>query len=96
MNNTRKSYIYFVRLPLILAILLLSLVGIFSRRGWLDLRRMHLQNAQLQQKLGEASSQRQLLERELETFRSDQAEQERIVRQTLGYVRKNEIVVQFD
>jgi cell division protein FtsB len=96
MDNTRKSYIYFVRLPLVLAILLLSLVGICSRRGWLDLRRMRLQNAQLQQKLYEGLAQKQALEKELESFRADSIEQERIVRQTLGYVRRNEIIVQFD
>ncbi len=96
MNNPQNSYIYFVRLPLIVSLLLLVLMGIFSRRGLLDLRRMVRQNQELQMRLDQATLQRLALQRQLEVFKTNPMEQERMVRQSLGYVRKNETVVEFD
>ncbi len=96
MNNAQNSYVYFVRLPLLIGLVSLCLMGIFSRRGLLDLRRMRRQNQEVQSRLDQAMGSRQLLQRQLEVFRSNPMEQERMVRQSLGYVRKNETVVEFD
>jgi len=83
-------------MPLLVSLVLLVLMGVFSRRGLLDLRRMTRQNQELQLRLDQATEQRQLLQRQLETFKTNPMEQERMVRQSLGYVRKNETVVEFD
>jgi cell division protein FtsB len=96
MDKTRNTYVYFVRFPLICLILLLSIMGVFARRGWLDLKRMTAQNSTLRQQIGAAAGQKQSLERQVDAFRADSAEQERVIRQTLGYVHKNEIIIQFD
>lgn len=96
MNITRNSYLCFVRLPIITLILLLSIMGVFAKRGLIDLKRVTQQNALLHQQIEESLSQKQKLERRLEAFRRDPKEQERVIRQTLGYIRKNETIIQFN
>jgi len=70
-------------------------MGIFARRGWLDLRRMMSQTQELRRQYDVAQLQRGELERQSEAFRADSFEQERVIRQALGYVKKNETVVEF-
>jgi cell division protein FtsB len=96
MNRSKNYYFYFVKLPLLLMIGLLIVMGIFARRGWMDWRRMVEQNETLRLKITTASLQKQSLEKGIEAFHSDPGEQERVVRQVLGYVRPGETVIEFN
>ena len=71
------------------------LMGIFSKRGFLDWQRMERQNSRLRSQTVEATSQKESLENRVRRLKSDTREQERIVRQVLGYVRNSETVVEF-
>jgi cell division protein FtsB len=91
------SSLYTHAIRLFLLVLLFSLVGIgvFSKRGWLDWRRMVKQNQELQAKIEAARRQKLALEHQVEDLHLRPAEQERVVRQVLGYVKKNETVIEF-
>src|SRR5580658_9774378 len=91
-NSSRGSYVYFVRIPLLLSLVGLLCMGVFSRRGWLDLKRISRQNEELKLRLATSIQQKQQLDDQIEAFKTNKSEQERIIRQTLGYVRKNETV----
>lgn len=90
-----SQYRLFVRLPLLFSIALLFLMGTFSKRGWLDWRRMMEQNEKLEQKIVEVSEQKVALQRQIEHFQKNRDEQERVVRQVLGYIKPNETVIEF-
>lgn len=90
-----SQYRLFVRLPLLFSIALLCLMGTFSKRGWLDWRRMMVQNEKLEQKIVEVSEQKAALERQIQQFKQNRDEQERVVRQVLGYIKPNETVIEF-
>ena len=96
MKSRDAIFIYFVRLPLITAIVLFTIMGIVSKRGWLDWRRMVRQNGELQLKLAEMRKNHEDLERQIRQLKSDPSEQERVVRHVLGYVRAEETVVEFE
>lgn len=90
-----SQYRLFVRFPLLLLIALLCLMGTFSRRGLLDWRRMVNQNDKLNSKIVSTRDQKLALERQIEQFQSSHEEQERVVRQVLGYVKPHEKVIEF-
>ena len=71
-------------------------MGVFSRRGFLDFRRMTNQNLELRRRIEMVTKEKFGIERQISNFRSDPVEQERIIREKLGYVRKNDLVVEFD
>lgn len=96
MKSRDAIFIYFVRLPLITAIVLFTVMGIVSKRGWLDWRRMVRQNGELQVKLADIRRNHGELERQIRLLKSDPSEQERVVRHVLGYVRPDETVVEFE
>lgn len=73
----------------------LVLAGIFSKRGYLDWSQMRAKNAELEAVIGELSRQRAALDNRMERFESDPRERERLVRQTLGYLKSNETAVEF-
>jgi cell division protein FtsB len=77
--------------------LLLSLLGMgfFSKRGWLDWRRMVRQNEELTREIARSTQEWDLLERQIEKIKSDPGEQERTIRRVLGYVRESEFVIEF-
>lgn len=83
------------RVPIWTLILSLVVIGIFGKRGILDWRRMLARNAELGVKLEQLAQRKADLEREVAALKSDPAEQERVIRQTLGYVRKDETVIEF-
>lgn len=89
------SHQLFIRVPLLIAIALLILMGTFSRRGFLDWRRMVQQNERLSQKVEKVKEQKVAMERQIELFQKNPEEQERVIRQVLGYIKPNEIVVEF-
>jgi hypothetical protein len=69
--------------------------GIFSGRGVLDWSRMARQNGQLRTKIEAAQLEKEGLESRIRRLRTSQFEQRQVVRQTLGYINKNEIVIEF-
>lgn len=69
--------------------------GVFARRGYLDLRRMEVQNEDLRVKIERAIQEKRGLEGRIKRLNSDQFEQQRVVRQVLGYLRKDETMVEF-
>jgi cell division protein FtsB len=90
-----SNYRLFVRLPLLLSIALICLMGTFSKRGLLDWRRMVHQNEKLQQKIVSVRDQKITLERQIDSFQRSSEEQERVVRQVLGYIKPNEAIIEF-
>ena len=73
----------------------IALMGVFSKRGLLDWRRMVNQNEQLARDITKANGEWADLEHKTEKLKSDPTEQERVVRKVLGYVRENEFVIEF-
>ena len=71
-------------------------MGVFSRRGFLDYRRMTNQNSELRRRIEAVTKEKSGMEQQISNFRTDPIEQERIIREKLGYVRKNDLVVEFD
>lgn len=92
---THSRYVLFVRLPLVAALFLLAAMGTFSKRGFFDWQRMVHQNREMRSRIEELAGQKADLERQVLALKSDPAEQERVVRQVLGYVRPNETVIEF-
>jgi len=76
-------------------LILLFAIGVFSKRGWLDWRRIVRQDGELQQRIDLLRRQRDLSERQIEAFQARPAVQERVIRQVLGYVRPDETVIEF-
>lgn len=85
-----------VRLVLWGMIVGLVAMGTFAKRGIMDWKRIARRNVELSAQIEKAREQKQSLERQVEALQSNSAEQERVVRQTLGYVRPQEIVVEFN
>jgi cell division protein FtsB len=92
---TSSRYVCLVRLPLAAILFLLVFMGIFSKRGYFDFRRMVRQNSELREKIERIQSQKVDLERQVIALRSEPAEQERVIRKVLGYVKPTETVIEF-
>jgi len=92
---TRSSGIWLPRLFFGAVLLSLLGMGVFSKRGWLDWRRMVRQNEELTREIAHSMQEWDLLERQIEKLKSDPGEQERTIRRVLGYVRDNEFVIEF-
>ena len=84
-----------VRITGIVLSCLLVVMGTFAKRGWLDWRRMVRENVELSVKLGSVRREKSELERRSEQLQNDRAEQERVIRSVLGYVRPDETVIEF-
>lgn len=93
---SERSYRLFVRTPLWLAVGALVVMGIFSRRGLVDYRRMVERNSELTHRIEEVHQQRAAIVQQVETIRQSRDEQERWVRSVLGFVKKGETVIEFD
>lgn len=85
-----------LRFPLYLILFSLIGVGIFSKRGFRDLRSMERKNEELVVKIRDVEDQKRALERKNYLLQNSTEEQERVVRRVLGYIRPNEWVVEFD
>ena len=90
-----SSSLKLIRLVLWGMIFGLIAMGTFAKRGIMDWKRMGHRNVELSSQIEKAREQKQSLERQVEALQSSPAEQERVVRQTLGYVRPQEIVLEF-
>lgn len=76
-------------------ILLLIVMGTFGKRGWLDLRRMRSENDKLNQQIIDLEKQRAKLESEVTGLTQNKNLQEHTIRRVLGYIRPDEIVIEF-
>lgn len=84
-----------IRILTSVSFLMLILLGIFSKRGWLDYRRIHTQLKEIDLKIASAQSQRDQLIDQIRKVQTSPHEQERLVRSVLGYIRPDEFVVEF-
>lgn len=89
------QYRLFVRAPIIAMTVLFALMGIFAKRGLLDLIRMRTQNKAVSERISLLKLQGSLMEEQMESFQKNPEEQERVVRQILGYIKPNETVIEF-
>lgn len=89
-----KRYNVCVRLPFFLAVFALLGVGFFSKRGWLDWRRMVQNNREMVVKRELLKEQNDALEKQIRALEVSPFAQEQTVRQYLGYLRKDEIVIE--
>ncbi len=82
----------------ILVLVLLALNGyatFFSRRGLQDWGRIKEENSVLSERLLQVKKEKESLQNKVASLKGDAREQEREVRQTLGYVRPGEVVIEF-
>lgn len=96
MPTAKPSFVLFVRAPLLALFLLLVVMGTFSKRGFLDWRRITEQNSILHAKLAEVQFQKQDLEKQIHALERDREAQETVVRRFLGYIKPNETVIEFE
>lgn len=95
MLTKTSAYSVFVRVPICLLIFSLLWVGLFAKRGVLDLRRMQRDSEEMNKKILVAKSERDKLLRRMESLQTSTEEQERVIREVLGYVKPNEMVIEF-
>lgn len=81
---------------LLLLCLLLLGMGVFSRRGVLDWRRMVSRNEDLSKRIALLKAERDQWLEHIDLFQTSPREQERLIRDTLGYVHPNETVIEFE
>ena len=85
-----------IRIFLLVLCFSLPAMGIFSKRGLLDWQRMLHQNEDLSQKIAVLQIEKEKWEIQTHTLATDVNEQERVVRQSLGYVMPTEVVIEFE
>lgn len=95
-SSQKRTFVFFVRIPLLLLTLVLLGMGAFSKRGFLDWKRMRNQNTEVKEKITLVISQREQMEKQIRSFESNKSEQERVVRQVLGYIKTNETMIEFE
>src|SRR5690606_31582247 len=93
-SSFMKRYVLCVRIPLALAIAALLGMGLFAKRGWMDWRRMVRHNAELSRQIDSAKAQRDELDRQIKALERSAFAQEQAVRQHLGYLRKDELIIE--
>ncbi len=89
-----KRYALCVRAPFALAVFGLLAMGVFAKRGWLDWRRMLRHNSELTRQIDVARVSRDDLQKQIRALETSAFAQEQAVRQHLGYVRRDEIIVE--
>lgn len=76
-------------------LLVLVTMGIFGKRGLLDLRRMQRENLRIERELIEARQNHDLLGHQIIAIQKDPQMQEHTIRKVLGYIRPDETVIEF-
>jgi len=94
--DSRVLVFRIARLFLVLLIILIGTMSVFSRRGILDLKRMWDRNAQLETKISDLKSVNFSLKRRIDAFQTNSHEQERMVREVLGFLRPGEVLVDLE
>lgn len=82
----------------LLVVALLLNIALFSRilLGSYNWKTLKEQESQLSEELDELNAKRMALSREIRLLKTDPAYVEKIIRQRLNYVRKNEILYRFE
>lgn len=73
----------------------LVVMGIFGKRGWLDLRRMESENRNLNAEIMELQEENEQMVRDIHAFQSDPSVQEAMIRKVLGYIKRDEKIIEF-
>ncbi|NBV49981.1 septum formation initiator family protein [bacterium] len=73
----------------------LVVMGIFGKRGWLDLRRMERENSNLKAEIMELQEENEQMSRDIHAFQSDPSVQEAMIRKVLGYIKRDEKIIEF-
>jgi cell division protein FtsB len=76
-------------------IAILLVMGVFGKRGWLDLRRMSSENQRIENELSQVREQKEVLVSEIRALQQDRQAQEHTIRKVLGYIRPDETVIEF-
>jgi cell division protein FtsB len=84
-----------VRATMWLLILVLVTMGIFGKRGLLDLQRMQSENIRLVKEIGEAHRNKEVLTHQIVAIQRDPQMQEQMIRKILGYIKADETVIDF-
>jgi hypothetical protein len=95
MLTKMSAFNAFIRAPLLVCIVSVLVMGIFSKRGLLDWHRMREENSSLSLRLSEVELQRERIARQVEALENNREEQERVIRQVLGYIKPEEMVIEF-
>lgn len=98
-NNPVKRSLLWKALPLALVIFInVALAGriIWGEQSIYSWRVLKSKEAELSQELSTLDAQRSSLSREIRLLKTDPAYVEKVIRQRLNYVRKNEILYLFD
>jgi cell division protein FtsB len=74
---------------------MLLVMGLFGKRGWLDLKRMESENKKLERLISETQTEMTRLEAQVIGLRQNRQIQEHTIRQVLGYIKPDEIVIEF-
>jgi cell division protein FtsB len=76
-------------------IAILLVMGVFGKRGWLDLKRMNGENQRIHSELSKIQEQKEVLVSEMRALQQDRQAQEHTIRKVLGYIRPDETVIEF-
>ena len=76
-------------------IAILLVMGMFGKRGWLDLKRMNSENQRIQNELSKVQEQKEVLVSEIRALQQDRQAQEHTIRKVLGYIKPDETVIEF-
>ncbi|NBX75615.1 MAG: septum formation initiator family protein [Proteobacteria bacterium] len=76
-------------------IAILLVMGMFGKRGWLDLKRMNNENQRIQNELSKVQEQKDVLVSEIRALQQDRQAQEHTIRKVLGYIKPDETVIEF-
>lgn len=91
----RNGSLMFIRRLNWFLLLMLLVMGLFGKRGWLDLKRMESENKRLERLISETQTEMTRLEAQVIGLRQNRKIQEHTIRQVLGYIKPDEIVIEF-
>ena len=89
------SYSLFLKVSCLGLIVMLLYVGVFGKRGLRDYRWLIKTNEEILSRIKEASQKKENLVRQIHALKTNRDEQERLIRQMLGYVKPEEIIIEF-
>lgn len=94
-QNSKTSALRFIRSVNWVLIAVLVVMGVFGKRGWLDLKRMKHENQRVQMELQKVIEQKQFLSADIRELEHDKLAQEHTIRKVLGYIKPDETVIEF-
>ncbi|NBT58839.1 septum formation initiator family protein [bacterium] len=94
-QNRKARALKFIRSTNWILIAILLVMGVFGKRGWLDLRRMNHENQRVQMELKKVMEQKQYLSADIRDLEQNKQAQEHTIRKVLGYIRPDETVIEF-